>query len=378
MSYIKITPQEENEIIIFYTAPNTLSQTCKRFHRHPPAIKRVLAKHNIKEHTKELEHLLVLQMRKKTNLDKYGHENAGQFGSIEHTKAIMAKYGVINVFQADCIKEKIKATCLEKYGTVSPMQSVEVQNKLKQTKQIKYGDPNFSNRDKARTTNKAKYGVETYFNSAQYKQFMQEHRDEIRQKREQLCLKRYGVRHTSQRSDIRRAKQLLWQQKTSEELQQIREKYKKTSLYRFGATSYSQTVQAHRTRQSRYKYENIFFDSFPELAFYLYHITYNINIIRCPVRLPFVYNNHTYYYMPDFEVDGQLVELKGSCFRTDIGTWQNPFDHSKDLFVETKHQCALANNVKILYTEDYVFYTDWFVSNGYKKTDYLLKTEEQE
>ena len=39
--------------------------------------------------------------------------------------------------------------------------------------------------------------------------------------------------------------------------------------------------------------------------------------------------------------------------------------------MEAKHQCALQNNVKILYKDDYQQYLDGFKAAGYKKEDFL-------
>ena len=52
--------------------------------------------------------------------------------------------------------------------------------------------------------------------------------------------------------------------------------------------------------------------------------------------------------MPDFIVEGQIIEIKGDHFFKEDGTMQNPFDHSQDGLYEAKHQCMLKNNVKII------------------------------
>ena len=82
-----------------------------------------------------------------------------------------------------------------------------------------------------------------------------------------------------------------------------------------------------------------------------------------------LFNNEEHQYWPDFLVDGQLFELKGDQFLKEDGTWQNPYDHSLDALYEAKHQCAITNNVKILYYKDYKKYLD-YIKQKYGK-DYL-------
>ena len=52
--------------------------------------------------------------------------------------------------------------------------------------------------------------------------------------------------------------------------------------------------------------------------------------------------------MPDFIVEGTIIEIKGDHFFKEDGTMQNPFDHSLDGLYEAKHQCMLKNDVKII------------------------------
>ena len=90
-----------------------------------------------KDHAKELNKI----NRYKTNLEKYGVENASKSDIVKQKQSIIyhekeeqiketrkntlkEKYGVENSFQLEISKEKSKQTCLEKYG-------VEMQHKVK-------------------------------------------------------------------------------------------------------------------------------------------------------------------------------------------------------------------------------------------------------
>ena len=64
--------------------------------------------------------------------------------------------------------------------------------------------------------------------------------------------------------------------------------------------------------------------------------------------MQYIFDGKCHQYMPDFIVEGQVVEIKGDHFFKEDGTMQNPYDHSLDPLYEAKHQCMLANNVKII------------------------------
>lgn len=104
-----------------------------------------------------------------------------------------------------------------------------------------------------------------------------------------------------------------------------------------------------------YEEDGINFDSKWELAYYKYCKANNISIVRQPVILEYNYNGMIKKYKPDFEVNGQLLEIKGDHFFENRDVIQKmicPYDRSKDDLYEAKHQCMLANNVKILTYKD--------------------------
>ena len=75
----------------------------------------------------------------------------------------LIKYGVINPFSDERVKEKIKATNIIKYGYDNPAKSPIVYSKIKQTNIEKYGVENVIMyppiKDKANVTNIRKYGT---------------------------------------------------------------------------------------------------------------------------------------------------------------------------------------------------------------------------
>lgn len=62
------------------------------------------------------------------------------------------------------------------------------------------------------------------------------------------------------------------------------------------------------------------FDSFPELCFYLYNKRVGNGIIREPRTFEYEFAGKILVYVPDFEVNGELYELKGDQFLAEDGT----------------------------------------------------------
>ena len=102
-----------------------------------------------------------------------------------------------------------------------------------------------------------------------------------------------------------------------------------------------------KSKKKKYIFNNLFFDSSSELEFYKNHINQNIKLHPC--ELIYYFNNIEHKYIPDFELDGQLIEIKGKQFLKKDGTWQNPWNHELDNLYEAKHQCAIKNKVRIIY-----------------------------
>lgn len=111
-------------------------------------------------------------------------------------KNLMEKYGVINVFQLNDIKEKTKKTNLEKYGVENPSQSEVVKEKKKDTNRKKCGnDWGLSSqhiKDKSKKTLIEKYGVDNISKN-----------DIIKQQKKATCYNNFGVEVISQSQRFR-------------------------------------------------------------------------------------------------------------------------------------------------------------------------------
>ena len=119
------------------------------------------------------------QKIKETNLKRYGADNPHKNKQvIEKTRnTCLERYGVLNGGGTPEAIKKIKQTKLERYGDEN---FVNIE-KCKQTKFEKYGNPNYTNMDKNIKTCKAKYNVDYWFQSIEYKSNIKEYQRKARQ-----------------------------------------------------------------------------------------------------------------------------------------------------------------------------------------------------
>lgn len=114
-------------------------------------------------------------------------------------KTCLDKYNVINVFQTENTKNKIKNTCLNKYNVEHISQSDSIKNKAKQTCLHKYGVEYATQsniiKEKIRQTNLERYGVKSVTESK-----------EVQDKMHNTMLERYGVINPSQSKEIQQRK----------------------------------------------------------------------------------------------------------------------------------------------------------------------------
>lgn len=259
--------------------------------------------------------------------------------------ALIEKYGSLEAADS-ARKEKMKATCLKKYGVVNGGASKQALEKIAKTKKERYGDPFYTNREKCWKTIESRYGVSHNFAMKS-----------VIENRKQTYLKHYGVDNPSK-------------------AEEVKDKKYETNLKRYGSWYTATQSYYARAKQTRlehfgkwnpdgsfsyiYEYDNVHFNSKPELAFWIYCEDHGVKVSRDTVRFTYDFGGKQHEYIPDFRLnESQFIELKGSQFVKEDGTWQNPFDHTQDALYEAKHQCALRNNVRILYSADYQKYLDY-------------------
>ena len=244
----------------------------------------------------------------------------------------LEKYGVKNVFQSEEIKCKIQGTCLEKYGARNI-------NSLESNKQHK---------------------------SKLFKSKSAEERNRISEQAKTTCLQKYGVTNAAQSPEIVKKIKSVKMDKYGDPNYNNRDKARVTCLNRYGADSFSQSEDwKSHIKFRRYIVDNEYFDSYPELAVYLYCKENSIDIKRSPIRLSYEFENNTHYCFPDFEIEGKLVEIKGDHLYKKM-LIPNSIDNAK-------LNCLLKHGVEIWTYDTYKFYTKWFEKEGLLKEDFKLR-----
>ena len=242
------------------------------------------------------------------------------------------------------IREKIKQTCLEKYGVENAMYSEELREKLKKTCLEKYGTEYYTYSDdfktKAEQTCLEKYNCKRYSST-----------EECKEKIKQTCLEKYGVDHYA---------------KTEE----CKNKARNTCLEKYGVDSPMKVDEIRKKSQKRYTYNNIHFDSAPEIAYYIWLTDNNIEFQYQPEKsFQYFENNKIKSYFPDFYLisTNEYVEIKGdNFFINGKPNYNNVYDWT------AKYNCMIENNVKILRSKDYNFFIDYVIKK-FNDKNYLKK-----
>ena len=267
---------------------------------------------------------------KQTKKERYGDENyTNREKSIETYKLNHNGLTPSDIFKSEEFKNHCKSIYLNNLGVDNPLKSKEIREKAKETKNKKYGNPYWNNIEKRKITCKQKYNNYSYFGSNSFFEYM---------------LNKYG----SKASDYDRSISID----------------KRIELYGSVVPNW------------KYLYYGITFQSSWELAVWIYCIDHNIPIIRDPCMFEYKdFENNFHKYIPDFSINGKLVEIKGSQFFNSNGTMRFPYNKKKvngewinmtieekkymnDLY-ERKHQCGLANGVEFWKESDCKKYIEY-------------------
>jgi hypothetical protein len=230
-------------------------------------------------------------------------------------KTCMEKYGVDNVAKDESIKEKTAETCIEKYGCKSIIGTKEV-NELGQ---------------------KAAHTKEAY------------------DKRHETCIKKYGVDHHMKNNEILEKLKKTYENVTGFDHPMHNPEVKRKMIEKYGEIG----------RVKGYYFNGQHFDSSWELAFYIYLSDNKKQFIYHP-QFTFSYtgdDGEVHLYLPDFLVEGQFYEIKGTQFFNEKGEPYNMYTHS---YWWDKYNSLKKNNIKILLKDDIKKYLD-YVKEEYGK-----------
>lgn len=238
-------------------------------------------------------------------------------------------------------KDSREQTMIEKYGGKTTLESPILFKEMKETCKEKYGNEN-----------PGKYGGEIFENAMVEKYGVKSYLETYTDEQKTL----YGrLGHTKE----------------------AEEKYKQTMKHTYGSEHPMLDHETFKKMRRKYKYNNLSFDSKPEIAYYIWLKDNNIDFEYQPnIDFEYEFNGKILHYRPDFKVENDIVEIKGLHFFRN----KNPNDimlcpykkktdsietiQERNRLYESKHQCMIKNNVKILTNfDEYIKY----VKNKYGK-----------
>lgn len=272
----------------------------------------------------------------------------------------------------ECRMKQTEVTNIEKYGCKAPTQNKEILAKRNQNNFKKYGVEHCTQlqniKEKTKRTNLKKYGVEYIMQNP-----------EFQEKSRQTNIKRYGVNYIMQKEEFRQKRVqtylINYGAENPSQVKEIKIKKENTCFNHFGVRYASQNPEIQKKSMSKYTYNNISFDSQPELAYYIWLSDNGIPFEYHP-NISFKYTpdprdeelSEVRYYCPDFKLDNLLIEIKGDQF---FNKNNEPYHHLSKKYWFGKLKCMEENNVKILRSKDYKPYIE-YVKNKYGKD--FLKT----
>lgn len=261
---------------------------------------------------------------KNTCLEKYGVDSANKTKEVQAKKenSCLKSLGVKHPAQSKEVMDKMKKTSIERYGVEHYSSTKECHEKVKNTKNEKYGDPKYTNVEKMKQTIIEKYGSMKEF---------------------------YNVRNKiSSNTKL---------EKYGDPKYNNREKYNNTMIEKYGSNNVYVVESILGNRRRRYKYDGISFDSSWEVAFYIWSKDHELDIKRESKKILYYTGDKKHYYLPDFEIDQQLFEIKSN------------FEYSRTC--DEKKRCMSDNDVILIMDDDIQEFID-YVEDKYGK-NYILQ-----
>lgn len=294
--------------------------------------------------------------RRRTCLERHGSETYRNAEKNKETK--LKRYGDADYNNRD----KAKETCMEKYGVDNPTYLESSKRKSKQTKLRKYGDEHYVNREKAERTCLKKYGTTSPLSN-----------EVCREKGKKTCLEKYGKEsfmQTQQGIDMVAKTKLA---KYGSSSFNNPEKNRETCMARYGVEHAMQLKQFRDKCRSKYFFDDRYFDSSWEVAYYIWLTDNQVEFEYHP-NVFFNYlipgSDKVHKYFPDFLVNGVLIEIKGDD-QLKNGTMIDKLDQQKNFIAQAKYECMLQHGITILTGKDIKPYLQ-YVSQKYGR-DYLSK-----
>ena len=196
-------------------------------------------------------------------------------------------------------------------------------------------------------TSQERYGVDNVFQLPRVRESaqkaFQENKEEIIEKRRANAMAKYGIPKAANTPEAMAKYKATCMEKygclpiCSEA---SKKKAQQTCLVRYGDEFPLRSKTFRDNNFSNYLYDDEYFDSSWELAFYIYNTDLNRKIEREPEKLTYYFNDAKHYYFPDFKINCKLYEIK------------SPYLYSKLLIPNTlenaKLNCMLENSATII------------------------------
>lgn len=247
----------------------------------------------------------------------------------KYEETCIAKYGVDNSFKADEVKNKIRTTCIERYGN-------EYRRKFFEYGKAAEKSWTTEARCKRIKTNLIRYGAENYRSSNEWKEKAKtiannrtiDEKDAISKKRKETCESKYGVSFATQSPIV---KEKIFNKRIHNEI-----------------------------KENRPTFDGLIFDSKLELDVYKYCKENNIEVKYHPCSLKYRDSfDKEHLYFPDFEINGELYEVKGEHLFKDghlycpfrKGLSKEELEILDDIYL-SKTNCINENFVKIIFKLD--------------------------
>lgn len=135
------------------------------------------------------------------------------------------------------------------------------------------------------------------------------------------------------------------------------DKIKETNLERHGVEFFC--IKEECFAKKRYFYDNLYFDSSWELAFYFYLKTNNVSFLYHQIKIEYYIRDKKHLYFPDFEIDGVLYEIKGDQFFRADGTMFDPSNPEKNYIAIEKQRLMKRLGVIIISKQEIKKYLDF-------------------
>ena len=284
-----------------------------------------------------------------TCIDRYGvpHYAQNKKRYEERCDNLEKKYGVRNVFQLESTKLASRKTKKKKYGSENytnielakkhryerydgNWESEEAKLKRKNTFIKNYGVDNPMKSE----IGKKKYadGIEKKYGKG-IRNISQV--ESIKQKKIETCQKNYGVDSPLQ------SKELL-------------KRFEQSCIDLYDVPYPMQNPKIYRKAKSKYLYDEKYFASAPELAFYIWLKDNNIEFEYQPSPgFDYIVDDKVHKYLPDFKIDEMYFEIKGDQFFDKNGNLIDPYNQKNINAPLAKQKCMMEHNVIILRHNEY-------------------------